>query len=147
MFYPLVALFTAILPLHRTGELPQPKYVDLDPRAIRLAAFFDRYQCPAPYYVGDYLRAADSSGIDYRLLPAISVSESTCGQHSSVNNYWGWDNLQTTFESVPHGIHFIAQELSGGRWYRGKTLKQKLEAYNPDPKYARSVQRLMHEIE
>lgn len=149
MLYPLVAFFAAILPLHRPAfgidELRRPQQIDS--REIRLAAFFGRYQCPAPYYVSDYLHAADSNALDYRLLPAISVTESTCGQYATVNNRWGWDDPPARFRSVPHGIRYIAGQLSQGARYRDKTLKQKLLTYNPDPQYGTQILRLMREID
>jgi hypothetical protein len=118
-----------------------------DIRAVRLEAFFVTHNCPAPYHVHDYLRAADQNGIDYRILPALSVRESTCGRYARLNNRWGWDSARTGFESVAHGIHYIAHELAFARAYRGKTIDQKLRAYNPNPSYVQQVKRLMNEIE
>jgi len=120
---------------------------NLDNRAAKLEAFFRTHSCPAPYHVDDYIRAADVNGIDYRMLPAVSVRESTCGLHARLNNRWGWDSARTGFQSVAHGIHYIAHELAFGRCYRGKTLEQKLHAYNPNPKYVGEVKRLMFEID
>ncbi len=120
---------------------------EFDQRAPKLEAFFRAHDCPAPYHVHDYLRAADLNGIDYRILPAVSVRESTCGKHARMNNRWGWDSARTGFESVARGIHYIAHELAQGRYYRGKSLDQKLHAYNPTPHYAHEVKRLMNEID
>jgi hypothetical protein len=112
-----------------------------------LEAFFDRYQCPQPHYTHVYLRASDKYALDYRLLPAISVLESTCGQNSRANNYWGWDSARRGFESVPAGISFVVKQLMETRPYRSKMLSEKLEAYNPKPAYAAEVKRLMRQIE
>src|SRR6476660_8297246 len=78
-----------------------------DPRSVRLEAFFKAYDCPAPLHVNEYLRAADSHALDYRLLPAISLVESTCGAFERLNNRWGWDSVQSGFDSVPEGIDYI----------------------------------------
>lgn len=129
------------------GALDRPAVNPADERAVKLEAFFRTHGCPQPYHVGDYLVAADLNGIDYRLLPAVSVRESTCGLHARLNNRWGWDSARTGFESVARGIHFIAYELAFGRYYRGKTLEQKLHEYNPNPKYVHEVKRLMFEID
>ena len=118
-----------------------------DPRGERLEAFFKTYDCPAPLHVDDYLRAADSHSIDYRLLPAISLVESTCGAFEKMNNRWGWDSAQTGFPSVSAGIDFISSQLAENPRYKGKTLPEKLFTYNPYPQYVRQVQRLMREIE
>jgi hypothetical protein len=93
------------------------------------------------------LRAADSHALDYRLLPAISLVESTCGAFERLNNRWGWDSVQSGFDSVPEGIDYITEQLAEGPQYKGKTVKEKLFTYNPYPQYVRQVVRLMREIE
>jgi hypothetical protein len=118
-----------------------------DPRSVRLEAFFKAYDCPAPLHVNEYLRAADSHALDYRLLPAISLVESTCGAFERMNNRWGWDSTQSGFPSVQAGIEFIAAQLAENPSYKGKSVKEKLFTYNPYPQYVRQVQRLMREIQ
>jgi len=118
-----------------------------DPRSARLEAFFKAYDCPAPLHVDEYLRAADSHALDYRLLPAISLVESTCGAFERMNNRWGWDSAQIGFPSVPTGIEFITEQLAENPHYKGKTLQEKLFTYNPYPQYVRQVERLMKQIE
>ena len=118
-----------------------------DPRSARLEAFFKAYDCPAPLHVNEYLRAADSHDLDYRLLPAISLVESTCGAFERMNNRWGWDSAQSGFPSVPAGIDYITGQLADGENYKGKTVKEKLFTYNPYPQYVRQLERLMQQIE
>jgi hypothetical protein len=118
-----------------------------DPRVVRLEAFFKTYDCPGPFHVREYLRAADSHSLDYRLLPAISLVESTCGAFERMNNRWGWDSVQSGFPSVPAGIDFITEQLAENPRYKGKTVKEKLFTYNPYPQYVRQVERLMRQIE
>lgn len=119
----------------------------VDRRAVKLKSFFKAHQCPEPYHAEEYIRAADLYAIDYRLLPAVSVRESTCGAHQRLNNFWGWDSARSGFESVSRGIHFILSQLAWGRFYRGKSLDQKLRVYNPNPQYVREVRQLMREID
>jgi hypothetical protein len=118
-----------------------------DLRPARLESFFMSYGCPTPHYVNDYVRAADAFQVDYRLLPVISLLESTCGTYSRLNNHWGWDGAEVGFESVPAGINFVTSQLAGGRPYRDKALDEKLHSYNPKPRYRREVKRLMNRIE
>src|SRR4051812_25388799 len=118
-----------------------------DPRISRLETFFEAYDCPGPFHVQEYLQAADSHELDYRLLPAISLVESTCGAFERMNNRWGWDSTQSGFESVPAGIDYITEQLAENPKYKGKSVKQKLFTYNPFPQYVRQVERLMREIE
>jgi len=114
---------------------------------VRLESFFKAYDCPAPLHVDDYLRAADSHALDYRLLPAISLVESTCGAYEKKNNRWGWDSVQSGFPSVPDGIEYIIEQLAENPNYKGKTVKEKLFTYNPYKGYVRQVERLMRQIE
>lgn len=116
-------------------------------RALKLKSFFKAHQCPEPYHAEEYVRDADQFSIDYRLLPAVSVRESTCGVYQRLNNFWGWDSARTGFQSVTRGIHYILGELAWGRFYRGKSLDQKLHVYNPNPQYVREVRELMREID
>ena len=97
-----------------------------DPRFVRLEAFFKTYDCPGPLHVQEYLQAADSHALDYRLLPAISLVESTCGAFERLNNRWGWDSVQSGFDSVPAGIDYITEQLAENPKYKGKTVREKL---------------------
>jgi hypothetical protein len=118
-----------------------------DERVVRLETFFTSYGCAKPHHAADYVRAADAFRIDYRVLPAISLLESTCGAYGRRNNNWGWNSAHSAFESVPAGIAFVTSRLAVGPPYRDKALDQKLLAYNPSPPYVRKIRRLMTLIE
>ena len=118
-----------------------------DERVLKLETFFSSYGCPKPDHAAEYVRAADAFQIDYRLLPAISLLESTCGAYGRMNNNWGWNSPHSAFESVPAGIAFVTSRLAVGGPYRDKALDQKLLAYNPSAPYGRKVRWLMRVIE
>jgi hypothetical protein len=118
-----------------------------DARVTRLEMFFQAYQCPIPHHAADYVRAADAHHLDYRLLPAISVLESTCGIYERLNNRWGWNNAKSGFESIQAGIDFITTQLAEHEYYKDKQIADKLLEYNPRPQYAKQIQRLMRQIE
>ena len=118
-----------------------------DARIERLRVFFDAYACPAPRHIADYLRVADTYGLDYRILPALSVRESTCGQYQKMNNRWGWDSGQSGFGSIASGIEYVARQLAEAPQYKGKTLDQLLWTYNPRAAYPGEVKKLMARIE
>lgn len=120
---------------------------DTEERARKLETFFEAHGCPQPFHVDDYLQAADLNGLDYRILPAVSVLESTCGVYARRNNRWGWASARVGFQSVARGIHYIAQQLASGRYYRGKDVDEKLLIYNPNRRYVRDVKQLMLEID
>lgn len=130
-----------------TGTATAPVQNTFDSRIVKLTTFFQSYECPEPLYVEEYLRAADAHALDYRILPALSVRESTCGRHERLNNLWGWASAKIGFASVPHGIEFIIGRLAKGRPYRGKTVDEKLFVYNPNPQYVHEVKELMREID
>ncbi len=118
-----------------------------DNRIARLETFFRAHHCPAPFLTNEYVAAADAYSIDYRLLPAVSVRESTCGLYARLNNRWGWNSAKSGFITLAHGIQHIARELAEGKYYRGKTVEDKLRMYNPNPAYPGEILRLMQEID
>jgi len=131
-----------------TGDLPAALLKPApDPRVGRLERFFHLYSCPQPQHVSEYIRAADGYGLDYRLLPAISVRETLCGVGAVQNNRWGYHPGGKGFQSVEAGIDFISRDLAEGFYYKGKTLHQKLFTYNPLSAYPGEVQWIMLQIE
>ena len=126
---------------------PLPVIAAVDTRAARLEKFFQLYACPAPFYVAEYLKAADKRGLDYRLLPAVSIRETRCGAAQWENNRWGYHPGLQRFPSVSEGIEFMAWVLVEGEYYKGKTLEQKLLMYNHRPAYTDEVKQIMRQIE
>jgi hypothetical protein len=119
-----------------------------DPRIARLEKFFAFYHCPAPHHTSAYIRAADGYGLDYRLLPAVSIRESLCGMaEKQAHNLWGYHPGRQSFTSVEAGIDFLAQRLTQDALYKGKTLRDKLFTYNPRSAYPEEVRQIMRQIE
>jgi hypothetical protein len=139
----LLASGMVVVALARAASAPEQP---ADERRLKLQSFFESYRCPAPFHVEDYLREADKNAIDYRLLPAISVRESTCGRHARLNNHWGWDSARSGFSSVKAGIRYLARTLALSPKYRDKTIDGKLKIYNPNLRYVAQVMQLMEEI-
>ena len=139
----LLALLVTVAAAANT--LPDPKIPDN--RTERLETFFQSFGCPTPHHVDEYVITADTYAIDYRLLPAISVLESTCGIYQRQNNRWGWDSARKGFASFKAGLEFIARQLSIGQYYKNKTLAEKVHTYNPDPHYSKQVNKLMRKID
>ncbi|MGH9647120.1 MAG: hypothetical protein ACRD4E_09920 [Bryobacteraceae bacterium] len=118
-----------------------------DLRFARLERFFQHYDCPAPRHVAEYIRAADRYGLDYRVLPALSIRETQCGVQEKQNNRWGYHPGRQSFPSIEAGIEFLAHQLVENPPYKGKTLREKLLTYNPRPAYSDEVAWIMHQIE
>jgi len=114
-----------------------------DPRIVRLGKLFRSYNCPEPHHIPEYLSAADGYGLDYRLLPAVSIRETLCGIAEKQNNRWGYHPGRQSFPSIEAGIDFVARQLAQNPLYKGKTLQEKLFTYNPRLAYPGEVEQIM----
>jgi hypothetical protein len=117
-----------------------------DPRLSRLQKFFGDRDCPLRDSAKDFLVAADQNQLDWRLLPSISMVESSGGKDYTNNNVFGWDSCRERFTSVRAGIHFVAAQLGRSRRYKGKDIDSKLQMYNPLPEYSQRVKAVMRSI-
>jgi hypothetical protein len=86
--------------------------VDHRPEAVR-TLFADYPGAPLAAYAEEMVQAADGTGIDWRLLPIISVLESGAGANGCGYNAWGWNSCRGEgFESYSYAIQFLATKLS-----------------------------------
>src|ERR1700722_7643527 len=117
-----------------------------DPRLSKLQKYFGDRDCPLRDSAKDFLIAADENALDWRLLPSISIIESSGGKDYRNNNVFGWDSCRESFTSVREGIHFVAAQLANSKMYKDKNLDNKLSTYNPLPDYPRKVKAVMHAL-
>jgi hypothetical protein len=110
-----------------------------DPRFVRLKKFFESYDCPLSQFAADFVIAADENQLDWRLLPSISMQESSGGKRYKNRNVFGWRSCNERFASVPAGIRAVACQLGTSKLYRHKQTDEILKIYNPRPEYARRV--------
>lgn len=164
-FTAAVVIFACLAnpPIH--ADVPVQTTAKLDTRMVSLGKFFEKYKCPKPYYIDEYIKYADEYQIDYRLVAAISLKESTCGKHYRYNNWWGWMSARSGFDTVPDGIKFVSELLSPNcalppyksnginvknpcSPFKGKTINQQLATYGPhdNSNYAGSVIGYMNQI-
>ena len=130
-------------------KLPQPirdPGPQADERLLKLNKFFADGNCPLRAASADFLEAADRYDLDWRLLPSISVVESSGGKVFRNNNVLGWDSCHRRFTSVRAGIHAVASRLATSTLYRDKELDDVLATYNPDPEYVARVKSVMRRI-
>jgi len=120
--------------------------VSTDPRLIRIRQYFLERLCPAHQYAEEFIMAADRHELDWRLLPSISMIESTGGKEARNNNMFGWDNGNVRFSNNRDGIHRVASRLAESRYYKGKTLDQTLKTYNPVGEYGKKVKLVMAQL-
>jgi len=100
---------------------------------------------------------AEKNGLDWRLLAAISVRESTGGKFACKKagyNAFGWGSCKIGFDSHEDAIEVVARNLGGNnpktaKRYAGKTTKGILQTYNPPSivlRYAEQVMAIMDTI-
>lgn len=128
-------------------------------RAEAIDAYYKKYNMPLAGYGMKMVLEAEKNYLDYRLIPAISVIESTggkfaCKNPKAPNAFLGWGSCKFGFESKDKAIEIVAWNLGGNNpktdhFYANKTIKGILETYNPPsivPNYAAKVMKVMEDI-
>lgn len=128
-------------------------------RAKQVDIFFKRYDAPLAGYGMKFVTEAKKNDIDWRLLPAIAMRETTGGKQAcknpkAPNNNFGWASCQSGFNSVDQSIEHISKTLSGKNtnisdYKDGMTTDKILKKYNPDsiiPGYSKQVIKIMEMI-
>jgi hypothetical protein len=145
-----VVIFAGVLGIATASVQPEPDVTKdrkkLDLRETILRKFLKSNHCPDEAYTGMFVSEADAHGLDWRLLPSISLVESGGGRTAKGNNLFGWANGKISFTSVGEAIHLVASALAHGRAYAGKDLRGKLAAYNQGPDYQAMVMDIMRQI-
>jgi hypothetical protein len=127
-------------------------------KADIIDAFFASYDAPLEGYGIKFVTEADKNNIDWRLLPAIAMRESTGGKSackSVSNSVFGYGSCKLGFKSIDESIEIVSRSLGGNNpntanSYAGKTTTQILKKYNPDsiiPGYSKQVVKLMKMID
>lgn len=99
--------------------------------------FFKKYKSFLASYSNLFVRKADEHGLDWRLLPAISMQESNGGKKVIKNSYnpfgYGiWADKVTKFSSWEEGVETVAKGLKVGYYELGlKTPQQIMAKYTP----------------
>ncbi len=142
-----IALAVAVVFISLSGTI---KAID-DKRAEKIDAYFEARNMPLAGYGEIFVENADIYGLDWRILPAIAVIESTGGKYIPKNSFnaWGWKSGAHSFKSFEHGIEYIISRFGKSYLYKGKTTKQVLNTYNPPsirPGYAKDVMAVMNKI-
>ena len=130
----------------RSATVSNGAYFVNDPRLKLIWQYFADRDCPLRDSAADFLVAADQNELDWRLLPSISMIESSGGKDYRNNNVFGWDSCRESFPSVRAGIHFVASKLAKSRLYKNKNVDQKLSTYNPQPDYLGRVKAVMRAL-
>lgn len=141
----VVGLLMTPVAAHRNETIMDVSYQS-DPRLNRLRTFFEDRNCPLQEVASDFLAAADRHDLDWRLLPSISIVESSGGKYYRNNNIFGWDSCRQGFPTVRHGVHYVAERLATSDLYRDKDTHSKLRTYNPKLDYPSRVRIIMRAL-
>jgi hypothetical protein len=124
-------------------------------KADAIDTYFAKYDAPLEGYGMKFVLEAEKNEIDWRLLPAIAMRESTGGIHACKkvpNSVFGWGSCKISFKSIDESIEIVAESLGGNhpdtaRHYENKTVTQILKKYNSIiPGYHNQVIKIMKAI-
>ncbi|MFA5791485.1 MAG: hypothetical protein WC884_00390 [Candidatus Paceibacterota bacterium] len=120
--------------------LPEAELLKAQVEKARLIdAYFKEHDMPLFGIGMKMVQEAEKNDLDWRLLPAIAVRESTGGKFECkkvANNAFGWGSCKIGFKSNEQAIETVARNLGGNNpntdhHYAGKTTKEILQKYNP----------------
>lgn len=124
----------------------------IDDRVDRINAFFEKRNMPLAGYGAKFVIEAKKNDIDWRLLPALSVIESSGGKQTCSHNPFGWASCRKDFESIDAAIEYVSWNLGGNNpntrtYYEGDTA-DKLWSYNGtvNPNYPGIVLGIMEQF-
>ena len=104
-------------------------------KAKRLDDYFSKYEMPLAGYGIEFVRAANKYNVDWRLVAAIGVRESSGGKHMMNNNPFGWGSAKIKFDDFSEAIDVVTSNLGGynpatAQYYKDTDTKKKLWYYN-----------------
>jgi len=128
--------------------------LSLDEQAEKIDAYYAKRNMPLEGYGAKLAQAAADNNLDWRLLPAIAIKESTGGKFACHNNPFGWGSCKIKFASFDEAIETVAKNLGGNnpktaRYYKDSTIEEILHHYNGSviPAYPGEVMEFMELIE
>lgn len=132
----IIAIFLVALAVFLFFRESKPEITEaesvvvVDTRVQQVENYFRQRKMPLLPYAKKMVEVADKNGLDWRLLPAISVRESSGGLHMCKNNPFGWGSCKIGFKSIDESIDVVGYKLANLPVYKGKTTERKLYYYN-----------------
>lgn len=120
-------------------------------KAKAIDTYFKERSMPLEGTGMTFVLVAEKYGLDWRLLPAIGVRESSGGKAACRYNAFGWGSCKLhNFHSYEEAIESVGKNLGGAnkataRYYAGKSTEDKLYYYNGtvEPLYPSEVIAIM----
>ncbi len=161
-FVPFMAIPSAAIASH-IGSLSfssvTPVVISVDDvreqKAEAIDTYFKERSMPLEGTGMTFVLVAEKYGLDWNLLPAIAIRESSGGKAACGHNPFGWGSCKlSNFKSYNDAIEALGKNLGGAsagtaRYYAGKTTAQKLYYYNGTvlPEYPSEVLAIMKKVE
>ena len=133
----------------------EPSEEDIRKDHVRkIDLYFEKRNMPLEGYGEKLIAEAEKNNLDWRLLPAIAIKESTGGKFACNKNPFGWGSCKLKFKSYDEAIETVARNLGGNnpntaRYYKDNTTVEKLHHYNNSvvPTYTKEIFGFMELIE
>jgi hypothetical protein len=138
-------------PTQSPEEIAQQKTREIE--AAKIDAYYAKYSMPLAGDGMAMVLAAEKHGLDWRLLPAIAVRESTGGKFACKNNPFGFGSCKIGYKNYDEAIEAVAAHIGGDNprtehYYAGKDTLGILKTYNSViPTYSKEVLGIMDKIE
>lgn len=160
-FVPFMAIPSISVTSNKVSTSITPKKVEVSIETVRkeraeaINTYFRERSMPLEGTGMTFVLVAEKYGLDWTLLPAIAIRESSGGKAACGNNPFGWGSCKLhNFSSYGEAIEALGKNLGGGnpntaRYYAGKDSKEKLYYYNGTvvPTYPGEVLAIMDRIE
>lgn len=138
--------------VNATSQEVQIEAKKLDKQAEILTNYFAQFNSPLQYQAQDFIDAANTYQIDWKLVPAIAGVESTFGKFIPGGyNAWGWGVYGTQaiyFDSWRDGIFTVTKGLKENYINRGLTDPYSINRiYAASPYWGSKVSYFMSDLE
>lgn len=150
------AMAPTVEKVSETSVIITPDDMILKKQGEAIDAYFAKYDAPLEGYGKKFATEAKENGLDWRLLAAISMRESTGGKQACKkvpNSVFGYGSCKMSFKSIDASIEIVSASLGGNNpntshHYQGKTTSEILRKYNSViPNYPKQVQKIMSMID
>jgi hypothetical protein len=106
----------------------------------KVEKFFESYKSPLVKHSGTFVKVANKYGLDYRLLPAISCMESSCGKKLIEGSYnpFGWGIYGSSaifFKGYDEAIETVGKGLKTNYLDKGFDTPQKIAPIYTPPNH------------
>ena len=138
------------------NQVEDEKAKDLSAKALAIDTYFKEHDMPLEGMGKKMVEEAEKNGIDWNLVAAISVRESTGGIHACIgatHSFLGWGSCKINFKSDEEAIEVVSSNLGGNdpdtdQHYANTTTYEKLRKYNSYIKrYPEQVMKIMDDIQ